>query len=81
MIPNRSTDGFSAEFQQWNSGLYRTSGMHNELLGHHAEYRFRGGIQNREDDRVERWGIRRQDNYCIPGWEDLDKVPEYIHEY
>jgi len=81
LMPNRNNDGFQHEFQQWNSGLYRTSGMHNDNLGHKGEYRFRGGIQNREDDRVERWGVRRQDNYCIPGWEDLDKVPEYLHEF
>jgi len=46
-----------------------------------AGYRFWGGVQGREDDRFERWGTRYTVNYCIPGWEDLDKTPSYQHTW
>merc|ERR1712025_1094739 len=44
-------------------------------------YRFLGKIQNREDDRAERFGIRHTKNYTIAGWEDLDATPSYQHTY
>jgi len=77
---NRVRDGFCEPFQQYNGGLYRWEGAHQEGV-HAIDFRFSGMVQNMEDNRFERWGVREQVNYCIPGWGDLEKVPEYAHTY
>merc|ERR1712154_492933 len=78
--PNRQRDGYCEPFQQYNGSLYRWEGSHMEGV-HSYDYRFVGMVQNMEDNRFERWGVREQVNYCIPGWGDLEKVPDYAHIY
>merc|ERR1712066_145564 len=75
MLPSRINDGFSAPWVQFNYGQY------NEAGNHRRGFRWMGRCQNFEDSRMERWGTREMVNYTIDGWEDLDKVPNYLHEY
>merc|ERR1712071_626226 len=56
---NRVRDGFCEPFQQYNGGLYRWEGAHQEGV-HAIDYRFSGLVQNMEDNRFERWGVREQ---------------------
>lgn len=44
-------------------------------------YRFLGGHQGCEDDRVERWGMKYAENYVIKGWGDLSRAPDYTHTW
>jgi len=76
MMPNRfKEDAWGSPWVQWNYGLYNTQG------DHRYQFRHMGLTTNKEDDKFERWGTREQVNRTIPGWEDLDKVPDYLHVY
>ena len=68
-------DGFVQPYNLWNNGCFNWAG------GHYSSYKHDGATINREDDGWERWGIRRQIAYTIDGWEDLDRVPDYWHQF